>query len=684
MTKITRISKKFLYTALFIFATLSLCVATLYPMCCGGSAGCCGASRCGDCGEIKPICCNSICHGYPFYLTRSQGRNAARELAGYQQFINQDDRCEKYGAFYAAVQYERSFWPEQIARYLFGDDYVNCRHLYIQGSQVQNRHKKAWLADYFGLAPDYKSQLTFCPKIQNAILDLDFYLGLDQSIEGLYLNFNFPIAWTKWELNPCETICTDSIQTFSAGYMAEKEVSRTEMSKSFLGYMNGNTFGDMKTPIRHSKILPGSCSKTRLVHFRGSLGYNFALDRDYHFGVFAQLLIPGGNRPCAQRLFEPIIGNGKHFEIGGGLTGSWIFHRSCEREDKYLGVWFNTTLTHLIDTHQCRTFDLLCKPSSRYILLEDMGANSNTIQGGADLVNTTTITTLYQYKKNLIPAANITTWNVDVRHDVQIDFAAKLGYVHQNWSVDLGYNFWALTGGKFELDCCACRSLSTYAIKGDSHLYGKTSNNGETIFPLSISQSLADIHSGKNYPKRSSDTLEPEQNPRVDNPRPALQAKGTQKPEKLYSLILNNEQINTSADPVIISRRDINLEDAPTAITHKVFAHVEYASNDCETVIPFVGVGGQVEFAKNKCHDNSCACSSCSSSCCSCGDSSCSGCSGSSSCSHSAPSGHGSGCSCNSCNQQNWECDHCCDTSCNKRAGTSQWGIWLKGGLSFD
>ena len=672
-----------------LLAAICICILGIYAghihaLCCGTEV-CSVSSRCGDCGEIQPICCNSICHGYPFYLTRSQGRNAARELAGLQNLIHQYGKCSNYGTFYVATEYERSFWPEQITRYLFGADYVDCCNLYIQGSQVANRHEKAWLADYFGLPPDYESCVSFCPQIQNAIVDIDFYIGFDRSVEGLYLNVNLPIAWTKWELNPCETIRTGT-RPFPAGYMAEIEIPRSDMLPNFSAYMNGGTFGDYKTPLRYSRFKAGACTETRLAHIRASLGYNFALNEDYHFGVFGQIVLPTGNRPCARQFFEPMVGNGRHVEIGGGMTGSWIIHRSCECEDKYLGAWFNLTLTHLLSTCQCRTFDLICKPNSRYMLLEDMGANLDGIQGGADMIKTTTDTASYQYKRNIIPAANLTTWNVDVRHDVQVDFAAKLGLVHNNWSFDLGYNFWALTGGKFELDCCACRSVGTYAVKGDSCLYGKKQDG--TIFPLTATQNLADIYSGKNYPQNSDDknaNLDPAQNLRIDNPRPAM----VNDNEKIYSLVLApNKQINTSVDPKLVTRASVNLDDAPTAITHKVFAHVEYASNDrdCETVIPFIGVGGQVEFAKNKCqtccsshkdcdhgcgcgcnHGSGCSCGSCkSSSGCSCGTPSCSG------CSHSA------------CNNQKWECDHCCDPSCDKRAGTSQWGIWLKGGLSFD
>jgi len=50
------------------------------------------------------------------------------------------------------------------------------------------------------------------------------------------------------------------------------------------------------------------------------LGYNFLLCPDAHIGVSFYAAAPTGNRPLGAFLFEPIIGNGKHWEVGAGLT----------------------------------------------------------------------------------------------------------------------------------------------------------------------------------------------------------------------------------------------------------------------------------------------------------------------------------------------------------------------------
>ncbi|MFC1842942.1 hypothetical protein ACFLYU_04755 [Candidatus Dependentiae bacterium] len=626
------------------------------------TCSCSGSSvNCGECGLDEPTCCNSLCNGYPFLLPRSQGRNAARELVGCQEFMNKYDMGSKYGYFSVAVEYQRSFWAQQIPRYYFGQDYIECKYLKIQGSKVANRDRRAWLADYFGLPPDYDSRVSFCPRVQNAIVDLNLYYGLDSVTEGLYVKVVAPIVWTKWELNPCEKICTDGIQSFSAGYMAEDEVTRENLSKNFLQFMSGNyTFGDMKTPIKYGLMSCHKCTtKTRLSELRASLGYNFVLDKDYHFGFFFQVSAPLGNRPCAKYLFEPIVGNGKHWEIGGGLSGSWIFNQCEDNPERYMGIWIDMTLTHLIKSCQRRSFDILCKSNSRYMLLEQLDTNEKDLK---IVYDGESIVANLQYKKNLIPAINWSTFRTDVRIDLQTDIAIKLGFVRNNSSFDIGYNFWARSGEKFARECrCTCEPTCKYAVKGDTFVYGYYGGAQENSIPLSATQSEASIHSGKNHPAFLLDPTNPiDTNPSIDNKNPdgyntysqanPLVAKGSTEP------------VNTSIQPILLSQANINLQDSPSALTHKIFAHFGYAwKNDIDNEnnnngIPFVGFGGEIEFARNRCKIE---CHSCNKKQCY---------------------------SCNSCSCQDtyYACDYCCDKHCGKRMGISQWGVWLKGGVAFN
>ena len=249
----------------------------------------------------------------------------------------------------------------------------------------------------------------------------------------------------------------------------------------------------------------------------------------------------------------------------------------------------------------------------------------------------------YQYKKNLIPAINWSTFEVDVRMDIQADIAVKFGFVRDAWSFDIGYNFWAMTGEKFELDSCICEPFYCYAVKGDAFLYGQDLQ--QTKYPISATQSSADVHEGLNYPAQGNTDF-PYENPRIDNPQQAFV-----NTTALSSIATTT--LKTSIQPILLERNNLNLGDSPSATTHKIFFNIAYTpgSNE-EYATPFFGFGGQIEFARNRCKT---CCDRCK-----------------------------KGCK-NKTNEIHcYTCDDCCDLSCDKKAGVSQWGLWVKCGLHFE
>ena len=178
--------------------------------CCGA---CCDRYDCSyNCNE----CCIGECDGYPYLQARSQGRDAARELIGWQQFINRYNEECKYSVLSVAVEYSRTFRPERIAHALFGNDLVNnCCELLIQGGTpcgeildpgLDPKHPKAWLGDYFGLPGNYSSRVKFCPRVQNAVIDFNFYWGAANWSKGAYAKLHIPLVWTKWELCMSERV----------------------------------------------------------------------------------------------------------------------------------------------------------------------------------------------------------------------------------------------------------------------------------------------------------------------------------------------------------------------------------------------------------------------------------------------------------------------------------------------
>ena len=587
------------------------------------SGHCCSDRACAL--PIKSPDCISRCYGYPLMAYRSQSMNLARRMVGTQADIHKYGMDDRYWSAFVGFEYTRSFRPERILEQLFGQDACNCNIL-LQGSKVEDRSSRAWLADYFGLPMDFESTLCFEPRIQNFIVDFHYYVGLDNWHEGAFFRLYAPLVYTRWDLRMCEKVKTKGEACFPKGYMNSCGVPLSEMPQSFTEVMKGNTiFGDMKSPLAYGMFSPCVLTDTKLADLRAELGTNFVLKEDYHLGIALHAAAPTGTRPDARYVFEPIIGNGRHWEIGIGVTSSYVFWRD-ECEDKYAGVYFDAVLTHMFKACQTRSFDYLCKVNSRYMLLEEMGPNNNAIGrcDGLCCDGTNCCTTDcrcladYTYTGKLVPAINANTFCVDTKVDVQGDLAIKLAYYSCGWSFDVGYNFWGRTGEEFYVRnaCCNPCGDHQYALKGDAYVYGQYElNNVNYLTGLSATQSEADIHSGTNYPIQASD---PDRtapipatgdkaslNPRIDNKKPAYSHKyPLSTMDRTDFTGFATPDVNTSIQPKVLKAGDIDMYKSPKAYTHKVFAHLNYKWDDeCKDVNPYMGIGGEAEFAGSRCKD---------------------------------------------------------------------------------
>ena len=49
------------------------------------------------------------------------------------------------------------------------------------------------------------------------------------------------------------------------------------------------------------------------------IGNNIIQNDWSHFGFFGVVVVPTGNRPKAKYIFEPLVGNGRHWEVGNSI-----------------------------------------------------------------------------------------------------------------------------------------------------------------------------------------------------------------------------------------------------------------------------------------------------------------------------------------------------------------------------
>lgn len=576
-----------------------------------------------------------ICHtntiwcffGKTLILPRSETVNAAREIAGWQEHINDYDVGRTYWSFYMAPEYKRSWHNNQLAQFLLDGD--GC--FLVQGSRVEGgRQKGSLLADYFGLPSDFQSSIKLSPQITQFVWDMNFYLGLDGLCEGLYVRFHAPMVYSKWDLNLTECVQNGGTDAYPAGYMGSQSIARNQLAASFTEAISGQfcnkqkqcvpfVWGDMENPLRFG-LINGRRNEARLSDVHIIVGYNFFNNEDYHGGLNARISAPAGNRPSSHYFFEPIVGNGHHWEVGFGWTSHIIFWSSADELD-YAGFWCDVNVTHMFADTQLRSFDFRASPGSRYMLLSKL----TPVTSPDVLVNGDPIQE--QYIGNLSPAINQTTLDVKISLKMQVDMVAKFSVELNGVQVDLGYNLWYRSPEQLVDRACLAPG---FALKGDAQVYGFVSQTAGNFtinqpLPLNVTQHEATLFGGQdngNFVAGVEFT-----NANADDPGLAADANGN----ILYqlnsadsaSLGIAQQQINGSIDPILLTDADIDVCSAlnPHAISHKIFGNVAYTWESPEVrYAPFLACGTELE----------------------------------------------------------WRC------GCFKsNSAISQWGIWAKGGLSF-
>jgi hypothetical protein len=537
-----------------------------------------------------------------FLLPRSKGADLMLEMAGARELINRPDSQSNYVHLSGAALYDQLFHTSDVARYFFG-----TTKLVFTGSLVPDRNPNDMLADYFGMSTTAETALCFNPHMSNFTTDFYWYTSLDQLCHGLYISARFPIERAVWDINPNE-IVTTSGQPDVAGYMGPLAIPVGD-TEGMLGtrvsdYLKGKRysgvgdvtpfiFGDFHEPLAYGKII-GRQTMTRVADIVLTLGYN-AIQKDRLDGAFfIRGLIHTGNSSKAEFLFEPTIGNGGHWELGGGYNlrfDAW----SSDDASRSLAFCFDGFISHLFASDQMRSFDFKNHgKGSRYMLMTQLGSPSQNLFLGSD----TGAAAPYQYEGRILPAINETTLHIKTDFAVQADLLFSALYDYNATSLEVGYNLFVRSEERGH--CREKFPSNLFALKGDAQVYGFDAANNPV--KLSVTQSKATIHAGQGVTNfvPGADY----QNLNADNPVIAADS------------VVNLNQLNasdsaltgiaplvvrTSGVPIFLSDADLNVQSGllPQLITHRLFINLSYRwESDELDMVPFVGLIGYAEWAR--------------------------------------------------------------------------------------
>lgn len=551
---------------------------------------------------------------------RSQGFNTPRIVSGWDLVTHCPTQESTYSTYGFVVETTSSFRPERINQCLFGQDIVRRDKndtewkdfIIISGSQTEKRiPTKDWLADYFGLPTDFKSSVRFRPRVNNVIVEAQSFFGFNAIKKGLYVEFFLPIVYTNWDLNSKETIINIGVNGYDPGYFNPDGVSRAELVPQFSQYIagfslpkiNGLTF----QPLTHGKISLHSQRAVHCAELRTNLGYDHFIHNAHHVGLKTQFALPLGNRPNGQYLFEPIVGNQHHIELGIGATAHAVAWENIKTDEK-VDFFLDITANHLFKSKQRRAFDLKGKPNSRYMLAQKMSpVIKNNLMGNG-------MTPTAQFDNEVSTIVNITTLDVIVEINVQADITLSCSYTKKNNYWTFGYNAWKRGCEKISLCNNTNFPENSWAIKGDAQVYGfigqqinPTDIPIGTAIALSATESVATINYGTNISKQgvSNDPLQrkiqiqtAQKNPKIDFPQPAFAGNNQYLIASPNNTSIDN-QINTSIQPLFISLMDIDINSAATSgFSHKMFTHFNHTITTFGRSQAYIGLGSEIEFGR--------------------------------------------------------------------------------------
>jgi len=287
---------------------------------------------------------------------------------------------EKRSAFNMVVWGGSSTNHDDMAKYLlpFGKTQLTVREGYENGAPATNPNvdtpgNQDIVAENFNIVTNQKnfcSTLAFKPKQTFVGVGFSGYCQLSNKI---WLSFEAPVIHVKNSLDMVETV------TYAGGGpMVNLGTPTTE------GFNNTSFVANMtdafKNPNMHYGKIDGSQSKTAVAYVNLKVGYTYLQEEKRSLQLYGGLLLPTGNKPKGIYLFEPLVGNNKHF----GLILGTYFTRRFEMKRFAVNVSADSDTEFLFENTQTRSFDLAGKPWSRYL-----GIYANNAQRLLDAANGT-------------------------------------------------------------------------------------------------------------------------------------------------------------------------------------------------------------------------------------------------------------------------------------------------------
>lgn len=268
----------------------------------------------------------------------------------------------------------------------------------------------------------YDSVVNFCPKCTEVGVGLVFKYQLP---EQCWFSLATSVVQVRNKLNICENILDAGGAGPDSGFGY----------KSLYAFINSGC-----STWNYGKFCGGCIKKTGVPEIEITLGHDHEHADVGKTSGFLGLIIPTGSAVCQKYLFAPLIGNGKHVGLFGGVQGEYTL---AQGNDITISLVPSGLIRYLAPRQEQRSFDLKGRPWSRYMWV---WLNNDAL--GDPAVGTNVASAL----QRMVPLVNYSTLCVDVNPNWSVDVNLGLQFERERTKFELGYHGYAREAE----DICFC------------------------------------------------------------------------------------------------------------------------------------------------------------------------------------------------------------------------------------
>lgn len=455
---------------LFCLAILASSTAAIADSC--GGSGSCGASASGPSTE----CCfpanymindKGNVYGQTNFTAHPVQWDMFRRMAGAStEKLHLFGEEEFYGVASLALQYQQTTDNGRIAQWFSFNSSGANNGAMTYGPAETNGADQVFDINSLNFGVTNSGSVTFCPKIQNFIADIDLFFGWDEFVCGLWSRFSIPINWTRWTLGLNDSTTGTGATVFPDGVVssvATTDVPYTSLKDAWKGTQS---FGE--APVLKKGRIDGSQSETAVAGLKMELGYDFLRRDKSHLALSFLVVAPTGNKPNATYLFDAISGSSKSWEIGADINGHWNFWERQECNQS-LGLHFDVALVSQLKASQTRLFGMKNGGDQPAGDENQVTAAACNVAAGSSWLLLKKVSdgaagNLTPTPTNLERAANVLALQAKIGAGFETNGAILLKYIRNHFSVDLGYELYYRSQEK--LSSRATIDPYTYGVYG--------------------------------------------------------------------------------------------------------------------------------------------------------------------------------------------------------------------------